>query len=159
MKCCKCFSSSLWRSLFCLQAFSYPGGLSLGLHVWVGGSWWERKAFDGQTRRESASLEADFCPVLRFLLRLMGNLVLSFPCFHRPWPLLVRLLWCLVSLLIQCHVKLCVPENLPFLLSPWHASLFSSVTIFLVISMGFKKINVSLITCLKLQISRIYSIQ
>lgn len=57
------------------------------------------------------------------------------------------------------NTTLCVLENSQFLVGRWHSSLFSTVSVFLVISVGFEKDkHVSLVNHLKPQVSRIYSL-
>lgn len=57
------------------------------------------------------------------------------------------------------NTTLCVLENSQFLVSRWRSSLFPTVSVFLVNSVGFKKDkHVSLVSRLKPQASRIYSL-
>lgn len=110
--------------------------------VWVVGHG-ERKLLMAKAEGKALPWRQISALCLGFLQALMGNLLLSFPCFHTPWLCLLGwvLLCCWVSPLICVNTALCVLRNPQFLVSPWHSSLFSSVNIFLAISVSFEKIN------------------
>lgn len=68
-----------------------------------GGSWGE-KASDGQSRREGASLEADFCLMLGFPPSSDGKSAPQFSMFPHPLTLPVRLS---APLLLSFSINLC----------------------------------------------------